>query len=63
MKAGIAYADRITTVSPTYAKEILSPEFGCGLEGFLLHHSDKLTGIVNGIDTEHFSPSSQTRCL
>lgn len=58
MKAGIAYADRITTVSPTYAKEILSSEFGCGLEGFLQYHSDKLTGIVNGIDTDHFSPSS-----
>jgi len=58
MKAGIAYADRITTVSPTYAKEILTPEFGCGLEGFLQYHSAKLTGIVNGIDTEHFSPSN-----
>ena len=57
MKAGIAYADKITTVSPTYAKEILTPEFGCGLEGFLQYHSAKLTGIVNGIDTEHFSPS------
>lgn len=58
MKAGIAYADKVITVSPTYAKEILTPEFGCGLEGFLQYHSDKLTGIVNGIDIEHFSPSS-----
>ena len=57
MKAAIAYADMITTVSPNYAKEILSTEFGCGLEGFLKHHEKKLTGIVNGIDTEHFSPS------
>ncbi len=57
MKAGIAYADMITTVSPTYAKEILTSKFGCGLEGFLQHHSDKLIGIVNGIDTKHFSPS------
>lgn len=57
MKAGIAYADRVTTVSPTYAQEILSPAFGCGLEGFLQHHRNKLVGIVNGIDTEHFSPS------
>lgn len=57
MKAGIAYADKITTVSPTYAKEVLTAEFGCGLEGFLQHHSAKLTGIVNGIDIEHFSPS------
>ncbi len=57
MKAGIAYADRVTTVSPTYAQEILSAAFGCGLEGFLQHHRNKLVGIVNGIDTEHFSPS------
>lgn len=56
MKAGIAYADRVTTVSPTYAKEILSTEFGCGLDGFLRHHRSKLTGIINGINTEHFSP-------
>ena len=35
LKAGIAYADRITTVSPNYAKEITTPEFGCGLEGIL----------------------------
>lgn len=57
MKAGIAYSDRINTVSPTYAQEILTPEFGCGLEGFLQLHRDKLTGIVNGIDTDHFSPA------
>lgn len=56
MKAGIAYCDRVTTVSPTYAKEILKPEFGCGLEGFLSHHRSKLVGIRNGIDAEHFSP-------
>lgn len=58
MKAGIGYADAVTTVSPTYAKEIRTPEFGCGLDGFLNAHAGKLTGIVNGIDTEHFSPSS-----
>jgi len=57
MKVGIAYADAITTVSPTYAKEVLTSEFGCGLEGFLKYHRSKLAGIVNGIDTEHFSPS------
>lgn len=56
MKAGIAYADSITTVSPTYAKEILTPEFGCGLEGFLDVHRRKLHGILNGIDSDHFSP-------
>ena len=63
MKAGIAYADRITTVSPTYAKEILTPEFGCGLEGFLAQHQHKLVGIVNGIDTKHFSPSEDTALI
>ena len=57
MKAGIAYADALTTVSPNYAREILTPEFGCGLEGFLSYHSSKLEGIINGIDTKHFSPS------
>ncbi|MFA5216799.1 glycogen synthase [Sulfuricurvum sp.] len=56
MKAGIAFADSITTVSPTYAKEILTSEFGCGLEGFLSVHKRKLHGILNGIDSEHFSP-------
>lgn len=56
MKAGIAFADSVTTVSPTYAKEIMSPEFGCGLEGFLHVHRRKLHGILNGIDSEHFSP-------
>jgi starch synthase len=63
MKAGIAYADAITTVSPTYAKEILTPEFGCGLEGFLYLHRDKLTGILNGIDTEHFSPATDNALI
>jgi starch synthase len=56
MKAGIAYSDLVTTVSPSYAKEILLPEFGCGLEGFLQVHSAKLHGILNGIDTVFFDP-------
>ena len=58
MKAGIGYADRITTVSPSYAKEIMTAAFGCGLEGYLQHHRGKLTGILNGIDTAHFSPEN-----
>jgi starch synthase len=58
MKAGIAYSDVVTTVSPTYAREILLPEFGCGLEGFLQAHSHKLHGILNGIDTALFDPST-----
>lgn len=63
MKAGIAYADLITTVSPTYAKEVLTAEFGCGLEGFLDLHRNKFTGIVNGIDTEDFSPSEDSALI
>lgn len=63
MKAGIAYADTITTVSPTYAKEILTPEFGCGLEGFLQFHKRKLHGIINGIDTDHFSPANDAALI
>jgi len=58
MKAGIGYADAVTTVSPTYAREILTAQFGCGLEGYLHKHRGKLTGIANGIDAEHFSPET-----
>ncbi len=58
MKAAIAYSDAITTVSQSYADEILSAKFGCGLDGFLKCHKDKLTGIINGIDSEHFTPSN-----
>ncbi|MEA1891749.1 MAG: glycogen/starch synthase [Campylobacterota bacterium] len=54
MKAGIAYGDKITTVSNNYAKEILTKEFGCGLDGFLNYHKEKLVGIVNGIDEQHY---------
>lgn len=57
MKAAIAYSDAVTTVSQSYADEILSAKFGCGLDGFLRSHKNKLTGIVNGIDSEHFTPS------
>lgn len=60
MKAGIAFADAVTTVSPTYAKEILHPEYGCGLDGFLTKHRHKLSGILNGIDAEQFSPNTDT---
>jgi starch synthase len=52
IKGGIAYADKITTVSPTYAKEIQTAEFGYGLEGLLTYRNDDLTGIINGIDNE-----------
>jgi len=58
MKAGIGNADVVTTVSPSYAVQIQTPEFGCGLDGFLRVHSEKLTGILNGIDTKLFDPST-----
>jgi len=56
LKTGLVFADAITTVSPTYAREIQAPEGGCGLEGVLASRSDVLTGIVNGIDTEAWNP-------
>ncbi|MDE2624962.1 MAG: glycogen synthase GlgA [Betaproteobacteria bacterium] len=56
LKAGINYADRITTVSPRYAQEIQTPELGCGLDGLLRHRSADLVGILNGID-ESWDPA------
>jgi len=57
LKAGIAYADMITTVSPTYAQEILTPEFGCGLEGILGKRAGSIRGILNGADYQVWDPS------
>ncbi len=56
LKAGLAFADRITTVSPTYAEEILKPEFGYGMEGLLSARHRDLTGILNGIDDDAWNP-------
>jgi starch synthase len=58
LKAGINYANAITTVSPTYAEEITTPEYGMGLDGLLRSKRDQLTGIVNGIDTQIWNPAS-----
>ncbi len=58
LKSGIVYADAITTVSPTYAEEICTPEFGYGLDGLLRSRRHKLTGILNGIDTEAWNPAT-----
>ncbi len=52
LKGGLMLADQITTVSPTYARELMTHEFGMGLEGVLSARSDVLSGILNGIDTE-----------
>ena len=58
MKAGIFYADCLTTVSPTYAREIQQPEFGCGLHGLLQHRSAVLHGLLNGVDTRSWDPAT-----
>lgn len=58
LKAGLVYADRITTVSPTYAREILTPRFGMGLEGVLSARQSVLSGILNGIDTDVWNPAT-----
>lgn len=56
IKGGLVFSDRITTVSPGYAREIQSPEFGNGLDGVLRHRQLRLTGILNGIDTRIWNP-------
>jgi starch synthase len=58
LKAGLALADAITTVSPTYAAEIQTPEFGMGFDGLLRHRSASLHGILNGIDDAIWNPAT-----
>jgi starch synthase len=58
MKAGLFYADHITTVSPSYAREIQTPEQGCGLDGLLRTRSRELTGILNGVDDAVWNPAT-----
>jgi starch synthase len=55
---GLLSADQIVAVSPTYSSEILTPEFGCGLEGFLQTRFDHIAGILNGLDTAVWNPST-----
>jgi starch synthase len=55
LKAGISYADLLTTVSPRYAREITTPEFGCGLDPALRERHDSLVGILNGVDYEEWN--------
>jgi starch synthase len=56
MKAGLYYSDQITTVSPTYARQIQTREHGCGMDGVIRKRSDRLTGILNGIDEQTWNP-------
>ncbi|MBI5708323.1 MAG: glycogen synthase [Armatimonadetes bacterium] len=60
LKAGVVYSDQVNTVSPTYAEEILTPEYGCGLWGLMRHLKERgrLSGILNGIDRHEFNPAS-----
>ena len=58
LKAGINFADKITTVSPAYANEIQTNEFGCGLHGTLVQRKDALTGILNGVDYSLWNPET-----
>lgn len=58
LKAGIVFSDQVTTVSPTYAREICTPEFGYRLEGVLQGLGNRLTGILNGIDLDVWNPKT-----
>ena len=58
LKAGLVYADRISTVSPTYARELTRPEFGMGLEGVIASRRAEVRGILNGIDLTVWNPES-----
>ena len=58
IKGGLSYSDRITTVSPTYALEIQTSEYGYGLEGLLSHKHEILSGIINGMDLEQWNPET-----
>lgn len=57
MKGGLLFADHITTVSPQYAREILTPEFGCGLDGVIQTRAEDLVGLINGIDPAIWNPA------
>ena len=58
LKAGIINSDRLTTVSPTYAREIQTPEFGFGMDGLLHSRAGSLTGILNGVDYAEWNPEA-----
>ncbi len=58
MKAGLYYADQLSTVSPTYAREIQTSAFGCGFEGLLQRRAPVLAGILNGVDNAVWNPAT-----
>lgn len=60
MKGGLCFADRLTTVSPTYAREIQTPEQGFGLDGLLRSRADALSGILNAVDDQVWNPATDT---
>lgn len=57
MKGGILFSDRVTTVSPRYAQEIQTPEFGCGLDGVVQTRADDIVGLLNGVDNSVWNPA------
>jgi starch synthase len=61
LKGGLSYADALTTVSPTYAREIQTADLGCGLDGLLRKRRSVLSGILNGIDTGTWDPATDAR--
>ncbi len=61
IKGGIVFADRVNTVSPTYAEEVKTPRFGCGLDGLLRQLGPRFQGILNGIDYRVWDPSADSR--
>jgi starch synthase len=58
LKTGIVFADMLSTVSPTYAREIMSVPLGCGMEGALQHRAEDLVGIINGVDYDLWNPAT-----
>ncbi len=60
MKGGVVFASQVTTVSPSYAREIRTPGFGAGMESVIGHHREKLVGILNGIDGDCWNPATDT---
>ncbi|HLA35287.1 MAG TPA: glycogen synthase GlgA [Rhodocyclaceae bacterium] len=63
LKGGLQHADAITTVSPTYAKEIQTPVEGMGMDGLLRYRADRITGIINGIDTTQWNPAADSQLI